>query len=284
MNAATVIAVCPVFNPPPGSQQRIADLDHQVDQVIVVDDGSQQRTSFPVVNVIRLESNRGIAAALNVGVEWAAEHGATHVLTIDQDSVFPPGYVRALLDCEKRAVGQGLHPGAIGAFEFSGMRHRGEVRDGVMVVHESIQSGTLFRLAALQEVGGFNERLVIDGVDTDICLRLQDAGYEICAAPVSFEHSLGQGQFVNLLGRRVWSSKHQPFRRYYITRNGLALLGRHGRRHPRWAAVSARRLAVATFLAAKDPAQRRAITRGVADALKGRGGRRWLPPAAPDRR
>ena len=55
----------------------------------------------------------------------------------------------------------------MGAAEFSGLTHRGSWRDGVMAVPESIQSGTLFSVEALARIGGFDESLVIDGVDTD---------------------------------------------------------------------------------------------------------------------
>ena len=61
-----------------------------------------------------------------------------------------------------------------------------EILDGVMVVAETIQSGTLFDCAALDAVSGFDESLVIDGVDTDLSLRLADAGWHICVAPISF--------------------------------------------------------------------------------------------------
>lgn len=278
MSPATVVAVCPVFNPPADVQQRLTDLAAQVKQVIVIDDGSSVAVTLEGQTVVRLDPNRGIAGALNVGLALARDAGASHILTIDQDSSFPPDYVDQLLACEERAVRQGLQPAAIGAVEFSGLRHKGDFHDGVMVVPESIQSGTMFRVDRLEQIGGFDERLVIDGVDTDVCLRLQDAGYDVCVAPVAFTHKLGEGHFVSVLGHQVWSSRHQPFRRYYITRNGVALLRRHGRGHLRWAAVSARRLTVATLLAAKDPSQRPAIKAGFRDALAGRLGQQWDAP------
>lgn len=277
MTGTRVVAICPVYTPPELTHDRLREIAAQVDAVVVVDDGSPQRASFDGLDVHRFDENRGIAAALNEGLAAARRLGATHVLTIDQDSRFPSDYVRELLDCGDRARRLGMRPGAVGAVEFQGLRHRGRFVDSVMRVAESIQSGTLFDLAALNEIGGFDESLVIDGVDTDACLRLQDAGYDVVAAPVAFEHTLGAGQFVSLFGKQVWSSGHDAFRRYYITRNGLALLRRHGRHHPRWALVYARRLLVATLLAARQPDRRPAISRGISDGLHGRRGQRWLP-------
>ncbi len=252
-----------VMDPPTHTGDSLRALAAQVEGLVAVDDASTAPVVLPGVRCIRQERNMGIAAALNVGVREAVAMGATHVLTVDQDSVFPPEYVGQLQAAWDRAQAQGLRPAAMGAAEFSGLTHRGSWRDGVMAVPESIQSGTLFSVEALARIGGFDESLVIDGVDTDACLRLTDHGYDICVAPVSFQHALGEGHFVSVLGRRVWASGHAPFRRYYITRNGLLLLRRHGRRHPRWALVAARRLAIASALAVGAPEQRAAMRAGV---------------------
>lgn len=268
-----IVAVATVFEPPPGTAMELESLGRQVSAVVVVDDGSQSPAEFPGMQVIRHRHNRGIAAALNTGVRAARDLGATHVLTVDQDSRFDDDYVEQLLAAWERAERQGLQPGAVGAVGFSGLSHRGKWQDAVMVVPESIQSGTLFSVDALESIAGFDESLVIDGVDTDACLRLADHGYDVCVAPVEFEHSLGSGHFVSILGRRVWSSGHPPFRRFYITRNGLLLLRRHARRHPRWAAVSSRRLLVASVLAAGSPQQRAAMRAGIKAAWHSRTGR-----------
>ncbi len=283
MIVGPIVAVCPIYNPPSDLAQRLTQFSAQVTSVIVVDDGSTAPVALEGMRVIRLAQNCGIAAALNIGVSQAAKSGAQYVVTIDQDSEFPSDYVAELVACSGRAEDQGLRPGVVGAVEFSGLRHAGQFHDGVMVVAESIQSGALFDIAALLTVDGFDESLVIDGVDTDICLRMQDAGFDVVVAPVAFRHQLGEGHFVSLLGREVWSSQHPPFRRYYITRNGLLLLRRHTRRHPKWAAVSARRLTVATLLAVREPEQRSAVRRGLVDALHGRRGQRWRPPGPTDR-
>lgn len=276
-SAPRVIAVIPVLDPPAGAQEHVREVGAQVDEVVVVDDGSDSPVSYPGVRYIRLDRNRGIAAALNAGLAEAVRLGATHVLTVDQDSQLPPGYVKELLECENRALSLALRPAAVGASEFGQMRHRGRWRNGVMAVSEIIQSGTLFDRSALESVGGFDEGLVIDGVDTDVSLRLADAGWHVCVAPVSFDHQVGSGHFVNVLGHRVWASQHPAYRRYYITRNGLTLLRRHGWRHFRWAAVYLRRLGMASVLASTGHDQRPAMRRGLWDALRGRTGQ--LDPA-----
>jgi len=267
-----VIAIVPVYDPPEAAQEHVNELFSQVDDVIVVDDGSSEAAEFGAVRCIRFDQNRGIAAALNAGVEEATALGAQYVLTVDQDSQLPPGYVKELLECEDRALHAGLRPAAVGASEFGGMQHRGNWRNGVMVVAETIQSGTLFDCAALDAVSGFDESLVIDGVDTDLSLRLADAGWHICVAPISFTHQVGSGHFVRVLGRAVWSSNHPAYRRYYITRNGLLLLRRHGRKHLRWALIYARRLVMASLLASSGADQRSAMRQGIADAIRGRKG------------
>lgn len=54
--------------------------------VMVVDDGSIEPVDLPAdIQVVRLEQNRGKAAALCVGFERAADQGFTHAITMDAD-------------------------------------------------------------------------------------------------------------------------------------------------------------------------------------------------------
>lgn len=273
MKDEIVVAVVPVYNPPSGLDEHLRELSKQVADVIVVDDGSNPPFSSEVATVITCGTNAGIAAALNRGIRAAEDLRPTQILTVDQDTVLPSGYVEELLLSRQRAISGGLRPAVMGAAGYSGMVQRGRWRNGVMVVEESIQSGAMFDLEALRSIGGMDEELVIDAVDTDACLRLADAGWDICVAPVEIEHVLGAGHFVHLFGRAVWASGHPPFRRYYITRNGLITLKRHGRRHPQWAFVYARKLVVSSMLAVRDREQRAAMVAGVRDAWRSRMGK-----------
>jgi len=257
------------------SLPRVAD---QVERVVVVDDGSQFRriSDLGVAEIHHLPANGGIAAALNYGMRRCAALGATHVLTLDQDTRIPQGYVSNLLTFWDQATSAGLEPAVMGARWFGVHTYPGHKIGSLIKVDEVVQSGTLFCLNDLRMIGFFDESLVIDGVDADVCLKISASGKSVLAAPLAIDHPIGETRHMKLCGHTVASTNHPPFRRYYIVRNRLRLVGRHGGRKPRWAALTLRRLLIGTLLSITVETRRRenalAAMRGARDALLGRTG------------
>jgi rhamnosyltransferase len=90
-----------------------------------------------------------------------------------------------------------------------------------------ISSGSLVPIEVLEHVGGMEEALFIDQVDTEWCLRARSMGYRVfgvCAAVL--EHRLGEGVRWFWLGRWRRVFRQKPFRYYYIFRNTLVLFRR----------------------------------------------------------
>ncbi len=121
--------------------------------------------------------------------------------------------------------------------------------------------------------------LFIDGVDADYALRCLDAGLAIVIAPgVTLGHRLGDTHEVRLVGRTLTLTRSAPFRYYYLTRNRVRLVARHGRRHPGWAAGQLVGLAGhLTLVVALDPQRgprTREAWRGLRDGVAGRSGPR----------
>jgi rhamnosyltransferase len=84
-------------------------------------------------------------------------------------------------------------------------------------IDSSISSGSLYRVAALQEIGGFREEYFIDFVDHECHLRLRRAGWSIWWDREStLYHKLGKLQKMTKEG--LWI-EHAPFRYYYMARN-----------------------------------------------------------------
>ena len=90
-----VIAIVVSYHPDLSSLEDLLDaLLPQVATIMVVDNGSsveiaawsKHRYGNRVV-VIPLGNNRGIAAAQNVGINWARNQGARYVVLFDQDSI-----------------------------------------------------------------------------------------------------------------------------------------------------------------------------------------------------
>ena len=92
-------------------------------------------------------------------------------------------------------------------------------------IDKCIQSGSIYNVKILHSVGGFDEKLFIDGVDYEICYRCKKLGYKL--------YRNYQGILLHHLGDKInnWRSKlipisltqHSALRRYYIVRNNLYL-------------------------------------------------------------
>ena len=180
------------------------------------------------------------------------------MLTVDQDSVPQPGLVEILRASADRATEVGLLVGAVGCGQVrdaSGGIHFvthvvGEPENAVTLTEELIQTGTLWSCDALALIGGFDERIAIDGVDTAASLRLRARGYSLLLAPdAQIDHELGSARAVRILGKTALATGHSPARRETIVRNRLRLLPEEFALSPKAAARSLRRLTVNTALA-----------------------------------
>ena len=293
--AAVVAAVVTAFDPGPGLSTVVASVLGQVAVVVVVDDGSTSAAADRALatcaalgcTVIRHRDNRGVAAALNSGVAQAISAHAelTDVLTLDQDSVVPAGYVRAALAAREAAQRVGLHVGMVAPEHVAGLPSRARSgHGGTLLGGEPIQSGLLVPVDVLRSVGPFDESLFIDGVDSDFYLRGLDADLlVVLARGTALGHRLGRGHPVRFLGRSlvrrgvpVELTHAQPFRYYFLSRNRIALVRAHGRRHPRWATGQllglARHLVLVLALVPGRGERARWVLRGIRDGRRGVGG------------
>ncbi|MDQ0574677.1 glycosyltransferase [Agromyces albus] len=246
-----VIAVVPTYRPDEEALGHLRQIAPQVAAVVVVDDGSGEAASVILdaaeaegAHVIRLSSNSGIAAALNAGITWALDDGADFVLTVDQDTRLPDEYVTTALDVFRRAnpvtrVGIVVVDAVNGAPALPTWVSP----EGLGLVPEAIQTGFVISRECLESAGLFDERLVIDCVDTEYCLRVRDSGFRIAVAKgTDIRHSIGRRAELRPFGVPLRHASghiatyqyHSPFRRYYIARNNIDLMLRNVRKRPRW--------------------------------------------------
>jgi rhamnosyltransferase len=246
-----VIAVVPTYHPDAGVVQRLLALADQVDRVVVVDDGSGSsadehldRVAAEGIVVERLERNSGIAVALNTGVRRALADGADFVVNVDQDTDLPPGYVvTALAVFAKSNPVTRLGIVCVDAVNGAPALPTWISPEGLGLVPEAIQTGFVISRECLETAGLFDERLVIDTVDTEYCLRVRDRGFRIAVARgTDIGHSIGRRAELRPFGVPVRHANgriatyqyHSPLRRYYIARNNIDLMLRNVRRRPRW--------------------------------------------------
>lgn len=260
----SVAAVVPTYRPASVQLGRVAGSLVAAGVPTLVADDASPCSADPVLRdvadagaaLIRHHRNRGVARSLNEGLRFAVALGADWLLTVDQDSTLPDGYVLWLLEAADSATAA-LGPDAVGAVaagsvsDASGLiGYRTRHVAGVPTTEEVIQSGTLWRVAALQDLGGFDETFGIDAVDAAACVRLRASGRHVVVAPgLALEHRLGDARPVSILGRTVLATKHSPQRRTTIVRNRLRLAPEEFRQSPAQAFRTLRRVAVGTALA-----------------------------------
>ena len=242
-----------------------------------------QRHKFAVVH---LQSNMGVASALNVGFQRAQADSAEFVITFDQDSEPVADMVSQLLAAYQALVSAGRHVGAVGPQQIdrrSGKRavflapiawsrHRIVLSPGQTAeVDHLLTSGCLIPVQTWKHVGDFLEELFIDYVDIEWSLRLRHHGY--CLFGVSdakLMHSIGD-DVVHWRNREfAW---HSALRHYFMFRNGVYLqkLPHISLSWKLFDAVQlAKKLVIFTLVGRPRRAHLAAMLRGIMDGWRGR--------------
>jgi len=140
-----------------------------------------------------------------------------------------------------------------------------------------IASGSLIPLEVVERVGGMEEALFIDQVDTEWCLRARSQGYRVYGAcGAVLEHRLGETAQRFWAGRWRRLPRHRPFRYYYIFRNTI-LVSRRKYTSMKWILFNARWLAALFVLygvfARNRSGELRMMLKGAVDGLKGVSGK-----------
>ncbi|WP_157665416.1 glycosyltransferase family 2 protein [Cyanobium sp. NIES-981] len=234
--------------------------------------------------------NLGLAAAQNIGLRLAIEHGYSHVLLSDQDTTFHDDAVDHLLAAHEAlslsghrvaAVAAGFeHPLKPAQEEVVFLRHEGlfwkrvHRSQGLCRISYAIAAGTLIPTAVLPRIGLMDESLFIDWVDVAWCLQAARQGFELYgSADARTSHRLGESMGT-LLGRPV--ALHAAQRSYFITRNALRLAlhlpAPRGPQRLRFLWLALLYACVMPWISATPGLHGRMAWRGVRDGLRNRGG------------
>lgn len=225
MNCSDVLAVVVAFEGEGKIVNTVKKLKECGLKILIVDNGSGQATQEILKNldcgevkVKYLRENFGIGYALNVGVRYATDNGFKWILTMDQDSLVKwdlmsayGGFIKANPSVNS------IVPSIVINGESTNYLTPKEVE-------YAITSGHLLKVELFEKIGFYNEKLFIDGVDFDFCLRLRRAGERTYIVPQAIIfHELGTPH--NKKGFLAkWYANHSPVRRYYIFRNYYYLM------------------------------------------------------------
>lgn len=289
MTGQSVCAVIVSYHPNSSTLKNLSKIKDQVSGLVVIDNGSTAdevvclRTSSRALDfhVIENGENLGIAEALNEGLRWAKANHYEWVIFFDQDSDITDGFIEQMFAAweshpERERVAS-IHPRyvdpATGAEPF--IRR---ARDGGPVM--AMTSGALMPVWVFQKLGSFAPEYFIDCVDFEYCLRIRAAGYLIAdARNAVLLHAAGHADKNNVfLGFSYRPTHYTATRRYYISRNRIALYRKYFRTFPRWILQSmydGLRETVKCFMSERDRLPKfRSFVLGTWDGLTGKMGKR----------
>lgn len=289
---SAVRAVIVTFNPDVDRlAQVVASLGPQVQSIVIVDNGSANVDVVSSlcddradVDLLALGENRGVGAALNIGVQTSLLAQPEWILTMDQDTIVFEGGVDSILASFDSVAPQ--HHDRVGILALRARPQPSSIwltryADRLLVINRlgafeerrgAITSGNLIRADVARRVA-FDERLFIDQVDFEFCFAVRRLGYHVLSHDrISMDHVLG--------GRYHDTAKQHPYenaqRVYYIARNSTFLVLR---RHIRVRFFLVQLIVFCGAFVSMNGARSlplcgRIVLRAIIDAVTGRLGRR----------
>ncbi|TCN56372.1 glycosyltransferase family 2 protein [Flavobacterium circumlabens] len=217
-------AVVVLYNPDDTILENIGSYLNWVNFIYIIDNsdkpnGHKFSDLGPKIQYVFNNGNLGIAQALNIGCKMALANGLEWIVTMDQDSKFLnfTDNVKDLLSSTTNKNIALYYPDYIidGKLYDKSIK---EENEPIIVM----TSGNIINLKIHEKIGGFEEKLFIDYVDIEYCLKLKKEGYSIANLPnVVLQHELGDSKRTSFLFVKAIVTNHSSIRRYYITRNRL---------------------------------------------------------------
>ena len=230
-------AVVVFYNPSEDNIEKINNYISSVNRLYVVDNSDDETIRIESTNkieYIKLNSNKGIAYALNVGAKKAIDEGYEFLLTMDQDSKVTSEIVDGMKEYLEKHDTKKI--GLVSPYQDIDAKDDKKNKD-VEEMIEVMTSGNIINLKAYQDIGGFKDWLFIDCVDTDYCMNLHKHGYKVLRLNnIVMKHELGNLVVHKLFGKEYPCYNHNPIRRYYIVRNNMYICDMYGDMYPDYCA------------------------------------------------
>jgi rhamnosyltransferase len=247
---ANTCAVIISFHPDFEILERIRAVSEEVNQVIVIDNGSNEEEKKHLLEILKEiknsvivfnELNIGIAKALNVGVDLSQKLMHDWILLLDQDSQISKGYIATMSNAYSKCLDNesvmSICP-VISPYRTKAQKEEKLVRSYAIYAQSSeknsevgvesvfskitsaITSGNLVRAEVFEKIGLFTEEYFIDYVDHEFNLRLSKKGFKLIQSNRTIlYHDVGDPTFHYFLGKKMSTSNHSSLRRYYYYRN-----------------------------------------------------------------
>lgn len=211
-------------------KKNIESIVLQVDLVFIVDNFSKNikdieniTTEYQNVVLVKNSSNEGIATALNQLCLNSKNYGADWILTLDQDTVCESNMIIKMRKYTNDSFLGIICP----AVFYEGKENKKKEKE-LEYPYACMTSGSLTRVSAWEEVGGFCEDYFIDFVDNEFCMKLKLHNYKILRLnEVVMYHQLGEAIEKKIFFVKFRRSVHSSWRYYYMTRNNLRFIKKY---------------------------------------------------------
>jgi rhamnosyltransferase len=232
----TIAAGVILYRPNSDVIANICSYSHMVSEVFVYDNSCEKSNVVvdQIKQVLTIQyltdgKNVGIAKALNEIAHAAFKKGYHYLLTMDQDSCFSTKNIDLMLNVFKSDSQIGIVSPLHSVENDREVVPNGEYEE----VLTTMTSGNILNLSVWNALGGFDEKLFIDYVDHEYCLRLKFHGYRVVRANnTRLDHIVGNLQSRRFLFWTVRPTNHAPFRIFYQTRNRFYLKKKYGKIFP----------------------------------------------------
>lgn len=222
-----IAAVTVLYNPTMDVYDNIKSYADSINNIYVYDNSQivnkilvEQLKELPNVIYITERKNNGIAKAINDSVKLMRKEGIDWFFTFDQDSVVDKDMIKQMvsfsnsIECEKNKIGI-IAPNIM-------CKQKVEYNEKILFVDKVIQSGMFNKIEAFDKIGGYDEKLFLEQVDFEYCIRLRLNGYKIvkvCDAYLKHNVSDDKIETRYVDGKKMFIDKYSPIRYYYQFRN-----------------------------------------------------------------
>lgn len=232
-----VYAVLVAYNPQANELALAVERLKKQTDIVIVCNNSDYDVKFDdeKVKVFNFRDNLGIAAAQSIGMKWAFKNGADFILQMDQDSLPDEKLVDNLLKCHIELTRRGYKVGLVGPQDFDKETkelNKARLKKGKYIedtnyvsLEQTLSSGSLISKKIYELVGGMDDSLFIDAVDSEYCWRIRNNGFIVIKNnDAMLAHKLGDGK-KKILGF-LYVGVPSPIRHYYQVRNTILLFRR----------------------------------------------------------
>ncbi|WP_022753761.1 glycosyltransferase [Butyrivibrio fibrisolvens] len=223
-----IIGIISLYNPVSEYCRNIQKVSTMVDLLILIDDSEKchreiiEKVLYDNVKYIWNGNNYGLSKSINRGITIALENGAEWIFVMDQDSYPENDIIAIYSEYIKNNLNKDI---ALIAPQYNYDRRKRKAKEGTKNIKFANLSGSLINVEALNEIGLYNERFVIDGLDVEWCLRARKKEYrlvECCKAVL--HHCPGETRYLSICGKHVWGYGFStPDRHYYQIKAALEI-------------------------------------------------------------